>query len=624
MAEVFSLAGKVTLDGVGEVNKELDKTKTSLEKASQGLKVIGGAFTAAGAAGLKLSSNARELNAQLGQTGLTIGASTEEMRKLALETTNVTFPLDSVAKTFDILARAGVNSTTEMQNAANAFDGLADATGSSAEVMADLLLPAFKLFGESIPQSTAEMDKFTWLTKNTTVDMSDFGTMLTRIAPYADKLNMSLDDSVAILAALSDRGIQGTAATMKLRTAVTQAAESGESLNEILGISQAEIDGYKKQMEAATGITDQYAEVANEQFGIMDKLKQKWSEITLAAGSFLTPLEPIMGLMTALGPVMMFFGTAQGTAMAKTIAHTTAMIAQKVALVASTVAIKAVTAAQWLWNAAMTANPIGLIIAGIAALIAAGVALWKNWDKVTEWIKNAWETVGNFFSNLWDNIVNVFKKAWEWIQEWGILFLGIPGAIIKYWDEIVAFFGDIWDNVVGFFSDAGETVQRIWQGVLDWFKAIPDRIVGFFTGFGEKIGNIFSNVGETVKNALNNMLDMMRNFSWHFSGWSVGSVQVIPSFTFEPFKWLPQFAAGGVIPEPTLLYGLRSMQPYAIAGERGTEYVTPAGYSGQSSVDIAAAIREGLAGMSIVVEVGGEQVAAVVSRQQYRMKQARI
>lgn len=587
MAEVFSLQGKISLDGVDQVNKELEKTKSTMENVQKGLKIAGAAFTAAGAAGLKMASSARELNAQLGQTGLTIGASTEEMRKLALETTNVTFPLDSVAKTFDLLARAGVNSTDEMKNAALAFDGLADATGSSAEVMADLLLPAFKLFGEEIPQSTAEMDKFTWLTKNTTVNMSDFGTMLTRIAPYADQLNMSLDDSVAILAALSDRGVEGSAATIKLRTAVTQAAESGESLNEILGISQEEIDGYKKQMESATGITDQYAEVANEQYGVMDKLKQKWSEITLVAGSFLTPLEPIMGLMTALGPVMMFFGTAQGMATVKTVAHTTALIAQKVAMVASTAAIKAVTAAQWLWNAAMTANPIGLVIAGIMALIAAGIALWKNWDQVTAWIKNAWEAVGNFFSNLWDNIIGVFKKSWEWLQEWGILFLGIPGAIIKYWDEIVGFFGNMWDNVVGFFKNAGDIVMNIWQNVLDWFKKIPETIVGFFTGFAEKIGNIFSNAGQMVRNALNSMLDFMRNFSWHFSGWSVGGMQIIPSFTFEPFKWLPQFAEGGVIPEPTLLYGLRSMKPYAIAGEKGPEYVTPAGGGITNNFNIA-------------------------------------
>lgn len=39
-----------------------------------------------------------------------------------------------------------------------------------------------------------------------------------------------------------------------------------------------------------------------------------------------------------------------------------------------------ITAAQWLWNAAMTANPIGTVVVAIAGLIAIGVALWKNWD----------------------------------------------------------------------------------------------------------------------------------------------------------------------------------------------------------------------------------------------------
>ena len=44
---------------------------------------------------------------------------------------------------------------------------------------------------------------------------------------------------------------------------------------------------------------------------------------------------------------------------------------------ANTVFQKISTAAQWLWNAAMAANPIGAIIAGIVALVAAGVALTK-------------------------------------------------------------------------------------------------------------------------------------------------------------------------------------------------------------------------------------------------------
>ena len=62
---------------------------------------------------------------------------------------------------------------------------------------------------------------------------------------------------------------------------------------------------------------------------------------------------------------------------------TGATVAQTNATKTAIVMSKAITAAQWLWNAALSANPIGLVIAAVAALIAAGVALYHNWDKVT-------------------------------------------------------------------------------------------------------------------------------------------------------------------------------------------------------------------------------------------------
>lgn len=48
------------------------------------------------------------------------------------------------------------------------------------------------------------------------------------------------------------------------------------------------------------------------------------------------------------------------------------------------------TAAQWALNTAMTANPIGLVIAGIAALVVVGVLLYKNWDLVIQKAKELW------------------------------------------------------------------------------------------------------------------------------------------------------------------------------------------------------------------------------------------
>ena len=86
--------------------------------------------------------------------------------------------------------------------------------------------------------------------------------------------------------------------------------------------------------------------------------------------------------------------------------------AVKFALLAGKMAIfatwqKVVTIAQWAWNTAMTANPIGLIIVGVGALIAGIVLLIKNWDKVTEAVSKAIEKLKMFCGIKTNKKVNV-------------------------------------------------------------------------------------------------------------------------------------------------------------------------------------------------------------------------
>ncbi len=427
MAETLvELVAKIKADaselkkGLSESEKAVDDTGKSLEKKigdwaekySKQLRIVGTVFTAIGVGGMKMVDVSKELNAQLGATGITIGASAKEMRNLALEITNVTFPLQSVVATFELLSKAGVRNTDEMKRSANAFDALADATGSSAEAVADLLLPAFKLFGKEIPTTSRELDKFTWLTKNTLVDLSDFGTLLTRMSPYFDQLNLSMDDAIITLAALGEQGIVGTAATLKLRTAITQAASSGIELKDALGITDEAMAKYRAQMEGAVGVTDQYAAQLNTQFTLLDKVKQKFSEITLSASGFLEPLEPILAAMTALGPAMIFVSTSVGRATIMWISHTAALVAHRVATIASTVA-------QWAFNAALLANPIGIIIAAIGGLVAAGIALYKNWDKVTAFFQGAWANMKIAVLSAIEWMLGGLEKLFGWVPKLG-------------------------------------------------------------------------------------------------------------------------------------------------------------------------------------------------------------
>lgn len=397
IGDVFAKLGLDT----GEFNRSLEQSKQSLEgfvkNNEKNFRILGAAFTAVGAAGLKMVGDARQMNAQMGSTALTIGKTTKELRDMVLETTNVTFGVDSVIKTFDNLARAGMRDIEQIRDSANAFDALADAINSSADVVSDTLIPAFKAMGVDLPTTAEEMDRFTWLVKNTTTDLNEFGMAMNYVAMYGEGLGVTLDEMVAIMAVLESKGKGGATATRLFRTAVNQAKDGTVTLNEALGITEQELEKYRTEMAMATGMTQSHADEMNKQFGIMDKLKQKWSEFTLSVGSILTPLESVFGLMTALGPALIVLSTEMGRSTIKTVAHTASMVAHRAAMLASVIVTKAVTAAQWLWNAALTANPIGLVIAAIGGLVAAGIALWKNWDKVVAWMRNAWSKIKIIF-----------------------------------------------------------------------------------------------------------------------------------------------------------------------------------------------------------------------------------
>jgi len=85
-----------------------------------------------------------------------------------------------------------------------------------------------------------------------------------------------------------------------------------------------------------------------------------------------------------------------------------AIIRQKAVMLGAAVATKAVTAAQWLFNASLLANPIGLVVAGVvagvAALAGAAYLIWDNWQPITQ-----------FFSDLFNGIIASVGEAFDWV-----------------------------------------------------------------------------------------------------------------------------------------------------------------------------------------------------------------
>jgi len=163
--------------------------------------------------------------------------------------------------------------------------------------------------------------------------------------------------------------------------------------------------------------------------------------------------------------------------------------------------MKIATGIQWLYNAAVAANPtvwiILAIIAAITLLIAAGVAIYKNWDVIKEkaamvWgkIKEGLATVRDFFVAVGTKIKNFMLMVWEGIKTgFSIAINFIKKIFFTFADYFLTVWGTIIKGVLGAASKVGSLIgidtSKI-DGMIDKVQGLQDTVRGqsFFGGGG--------------------------------------------------------------------------------------------------------------------------------------------
>lgn len=179
--------------------------------------------------------------------------------------------------------------------------------------------------------------------------------------------------------------------------------------------------------------------------------------------------------------------------------------------------IKAVGIQQALLNVIMSANPIALIVAAIAGLVAAFIYFWNTSDEFRE-----------FWITLWDNIVETVKKMIGYVVEfWSGVWDGIKetasaaGEVIKdIWTAISDFFAGIWDAISSAASAAWEAIKNFFAPAVEWFSALFKSVWDFYKsyidliiGLAEGCWNIIKRVFEVVSDWFNkNVITPVANF----------------------------------------------------------------------------------------------------------------
>ena len=219
-------------------------------------------------------------------------------------------------------------------------------------------------------------------------------------------------------------------------------------------------------------------------------------------------VETLWKIRDVIGVLVLAWGAYKAAIIASLVVEK--MMAFFTAIRAVQAATQGMSIAQAALNVIMAANPIGLIITAIAALILGIIALVKNWDKVKAAMIAVWEWIKNIASIIWDGLLNAFEKVKAFFLQFRPLLtalLGPVGTIVNMIVEIVHNF----DNIKKAFSEGGfiagiktlggtilsavlAPIQKIFEllskipGVGDFFADKANGLAEFrakaLTGFG--------------------------------------------------------------------------------------------------------------------------------------------
>lgn len=172
----------------------------------------------------------------------------------------------------------------------------------------------------------------------------------------------------------------------------------------------------------------------------------------------------------------------------------------KTAMAAYRAGLTIATAVQAGFNLAMLANPVGLVIAGIAALVAVVVVAYNN----VGWFKDFVDTC---FKAIQDAVAAVV--AW-WNSDFIPMWEGAGKAAGEFFEGIGKWFGEALANVQKFVGDAGKGIGDFFGGIGGMMGDGAAATGTFFTDMGNgiqtgiaSVGQFFTDAGTNISNAWN-------------------------------------------------------------------------------------------------------------------------
>ncbi len=172
-----------------------------------------------------------------------------------------------------------------------------------------------------------------------------------------------------------------------------------------------------------------------------------------------------------------------------------------------------------LWGVLM-ANPIILVIAAIAALVAGFIWAWNNIDGFKEFWINLWDTIKDVASNAWDGLKNFFTQTIpQLISDIGNWFSNLPETI-WYWLCFVVAYAVLW--VAQMAQKAYEAGSKFVQNAITFIQQLPGKIWTWLTTTISRVGSWVVQMASKAQQAGSRFLTNVSTFIRQLPGrvWS--------------------------------------------------------------------------------------------------------
>lgn len=549
---------------------------------------------------MSASDSAQKFGATLQFAGVSSNQIKELTKSTQTYADKTVYDLEDIRSTTAQLASNGVKGYDKLAEAAGNLNAIAGGNKETFKSVAMVLTQTagagkltadnWRQLSQAIPGASGKIQE--QLKKNG-VYTGNFADAMRQGKITSEAFNQALldlgFDDVAVKAAQSTVTIEGAwgnlqASVVKagmvifdsIKGPTTQAMSAiADAIGDLTNSMQAPLSA------AISGVVDWFGKLfaAMQNVGVFESFKAIWQSLcdifkevfSIVGGwgtlfppeSLAVALKVVLDLLNGVLQVVKFLAPVLTPLAGIWLAWAGAIKAVQIATAIWSTVTKIATAVQAAFNVVMNMNPIGALVAVIAAVVAGliwfftqtevgrkawqslcdafmsfintiGAALQATLNDIGNAWNAGWNAVSSFFTNVWNGIQAAAQAAWNWLtSKLQSICQSISNAWSECWNAVSSFFSNVWNGIKSFgqstwnwISSTISNVLRgisniwnstwncissffsnVWNGIKNGAKAGVDAVFHFIAGLKDRILGFFSGAGQWLLNAGRAILD---------------------------------------------------------------------------------------------------------------------